>query len=344
MCGTSLDGLDIAHCTFSRSGNKWSYSCNAFAEVDLPTQLRVKLKRATEFKQAELAELDLEVAEFFAISINEFLERPLPPPAYIASHGVTVFHQPENHYTLQIGSGELIAQRTGVTTICDFRSEDVAKGGQGAPLVPYPDSLLFSEYQATLNLGGFANMAIFKPDLIGFDICPCNKPINDLAQVILNAPLDKNGEGAKSGSLNSTLYHDLNALDFYAHRPPKSLGHEWYRDCFKPLMKSPTLDTLHTVTEHIAYQISNVLPKTGAVLCTGGGALNQFLIDRISHHTSCTIEVPNVELINFKEAIDFAFLGALRYANETNIKATVTGADSDSIAGTIHMAQFAQSI
>ena len=339
MCGTSLDGLDLAYCSFRQTQGKWQFGCVHTDEIELPIELRTKLQNATNSTAQELAQLDIEVGHFFGKETNDFIEKNKIKPDYIASHGVTIFHQPDQGITLQIGSGAVIASETNVTTVCDFRSQDVAKGGQGAPLVPYPDQLLFSDFDATLNLGGFANLAVIQNEsLSGFDVCVCNKALNDLTQQLNGSPFDANGDYSRKGSINQRFLDELNDLAFYIAPPPKSLGHEWYVEHILPLLAKPipTEDKLRTMVEHIAQQIGNVLPKSGTTLVTGGGANNRYLIERIEKNISGNITIPDRQIVDFKEAIDFAFLGALRLQNLTNIKASVTGANSDSIAGCIY--------
>jgi anhydro-N-acetylmuramic acid kinase len=254
----------------------------------------------------------------------------------IASHGHTIFHQPEKGFTFQLGNGASIAAETGIPTVADFRTGDVALGGQGAPLVPVGDKLLFSDYESCLNLGGFANISFDQHGKrIAFDICPVNFILNDLAQKS-GWPYDTGGELGRSGNMNRELLEQLNQLAFYRQSPPKSLGREWMNHYFMPLMAAdeiPLNDQLRTAYEHIAIQISNASPVHGKMLVTGGGAFNTFLIERLKHHLKCEIVIPHAEIIQFKEALVFAFLGLLRFMGEINCYASVTGARRDSSAG-----------
>ena len=263
--------------------------------------MRTKLQNATNSNAHELALLDIEVGFFFGKETNNFIEKNKIKSDFIASHGVTIFHQPDQHITLQIGSGAVIASETNITTVCDFRSQDVAKGGQGAPLVPYPDQLLFSDFVAALNLGGFANLTVIqKEPLTGFDVCVCNKALNDLTQLHNGSPFDANGDHSRKGSINQRLLDELNDLAFYKWLPPKSLGHEWYMEHIIPLLAKPipTEDKLRTMVEHIAQQIGNILPENGTTLVTGGGAHHKYLIERIEKNTSGNITIPDLSLIH----------------------------------------------
>ena len=226
--------------------------------------------------------------------------------------------------------------------MCDFRSQDVALKGQGAPLVPLADSHLFSNYEYTLNLGGFANLATnAASNISGFDICVCNLALNNIA-LQLGHPFDDGGELAKSGQLNKPLLDSLNNLDYYLDLPPKSLGTEWIAEHITTLLMgnlSAPIDLLHTLSEHIAIQIGTALPSAGRCLVTGGGAYNTYLIERIRHFAGCDIIIPDKNVIDYKEAIDFAFLGALRLLGQTNVLSSVTGAKNDTISGAVYIAQ-----
>ena len=255
---------------------------------------------------------------------------------FIASHGHTIFHQPENNYTLQIGCGKTISQTTKITTINDFRSLDVYLNGQGAPLVPIGDLLLFPKHKYCINLGGFANISIKKNEkIIAFDICPANIVLNDICKKI-GIGYDCNGDIAREGKIVPTLLQQLNKLDFYIKKAPKSLGREWVEEHISPILKNhKPEDLICTFCEHIAIQIGKFLADESA-LFTGGGVFNSFLIERITFHSKSKILIPNKELIEFKESLIFAFLGVLRIRNEINCIQSVTGADRDNCGGHIH--------
>ena len=257
----------------------------------------------------------------------------------ISSHGHTIFHQPDKAFTFQLGSGATIASTTNITTISDFRTLDVALGGQGAPLVPIGDKLLFHEYDYCLNLGGFANISFDVNNLrIAFDICPVNLVLNDLASQ-KNRSFDKDGEIGASGKINPSLLNSLNSLDYYSQKWPKSLGREWVEKNIYSLFTDPVLsieDRAATFYEHVAYQLSEVLGFSGRILLTGGGAKNKFLVKKLMEKTPCQIVKPENQLIDFKEALIFAFLGVLRFNGQINCLSSVTGADIDNIGGVIH--------
>ncbi len=342
MSGTSLDGLDLALLTFTQQGNTWKHQI-VFAETyPFPNQLLQLLKNPFTWVGTRISEVDALYTQFVAHQVQEALSRnPSFQPDFIASHGQTVYHQPANGFTTQIGNGAQLAAKTGIACISDFRSADVALGGQGAPLVPVGDHFLFGEYDSCLNIGGFANVSFSENNQrMAFDIVAANFVLNELAQQ-LGKPFDENGAFASSGVIVPELLQELNGFDFYHQTPPKSLGSEFVNQAIFPLLekwkKEESLENLiSTFTEHIALQIAAHLPM-GNCLVTGGGAKNQFLIQRLRSLTSTEITVPTDEIIDFKEALIFGFLGVLRWKNEINVWASVTGAKRNHCAGSVHL-------
>jgi anhydro-N-acetylmuramic acid kinase len=279
---------------------------------------------------------------FCGNSVKEFIKtNHIHDVEYIASHGHTVFHQPESGFSLQIGSGAVIAATSQIKTICDFRSGDVANLGQGAPLVPIGDKLLFSEYYACLNLGGFSNISYdINNNRIAYDICPANIVLNHFAKYY-KQEYDKNGSIAKTGELIEELYNELNTIEYYQKATPKSLGREWLEKHFMPIIskydKQNKNNILYSLVEHISYQISNELKDKENCLVTGGGAFNTFLIEQIQKKTACKLVIPDSNIVSFKEALIFAFLGYLRNIEEINCLASYTGARKDSCIGAIYL-------
>lgn len=342
MSGTSLDGLDIACCTFEQIGESWNYKIEEAITYKYKDEWSKKLASIHNASAYEFALANTDYGYYLAEKVNEFIsEKSITTIDLIASHGHTIFHQPEKDFTFQLGSGAAIAGRTGITTVSDFRSLDVALNGQGAPLVPIGDALLFSEFNYCLNLGGIANISFDNTGKrVAFDICPVNLVLNQLAQT-LGKIYDNEGELARSGSLNNNLLEKLNTLDFYKTAGAKSLGREWVEDIFFPVVNSFEIsaqDKLNTVCEHIALQIAkhanNSTPK---MLITGGGAYNNYLIERIKSHAQTEIVIPDNQTIEYKEALIFAFLGLLRFEQKNNTLASVTGAITNSVGGAIYL-------
>ncbi|MBK8848351.1 MAG: anhydro-N-acetylmuramic acid kinase [Bacteroidetes bacterium] len=343
MSGTSLDGLDIALCRFEQKDGKWIYEIITAETFGYDHALQQKLSSLHKDSAQAIVAADAYLAYYWSECIQEFNYKHKAKPELISSHGHTVIHKPDKGYTVQIGKGAIIAARTGITTVCDFRSTDVALGGQGAPLVPIGDRLLFSTYQACLNLGGIANISFEKKDKrVAFDIVHVNMILNYLCHKI-GFIYDENGNTARSGKLIPELLGDLNALKFYKEKGAKSLGRELFEQSIIPIIDcyENIADVLFTCNVHIANQIAATinehLSADAQTLVTGGGAFNSFLLEQIQQQTSTRIILPDNIIINYKEALIFAFLGCLRITNQINVLSSVTGSSHDSISGSIYL-------
>ncbi len=339
MSGTSLDGMDLAFCQFSEQEGIVVFEIIKAKTYSYSSTWKKRLKSSMRLSALELLILDKDFGELTAELICEFIEEfRLKDIDYIASHGHTVFHQPEQQLTLQIGNGISIAEGTNISVINDFRSLDVALGGQGAPLVPVGDRQLFSDYDYCLNLGGFSNVSFEKNgQRIAYDIAPANLVFNFFAEK-LGVEFDENGSLGEKGELDYDLLRRLNRIAFYEQSYPKSLGKEWLDAEFLPIISSQmkNADILRTLYEHVAIQVATVLVKENSkTLITGGGAFNGFLIKLIREKSHSEIIIPNNEIIDFKEALIFDFLGYLRIKNRVNVLKSVTGAFRDSCSGNV---------
>ncbi len=340
MSGTSLDGVDLAFCTFEYEFN-WKFQFHFGKTIPYDNQWKEKLKTAQFLSPDELKTLDIEFGTYLGLLVKDFIEEKNIEVDFVSSHGHTIHHQPQKGITVQIGSGEEIKKASGKTVVCDFRKGDVALGGQGAPLVPIGDKLLFSQMDYCLNLGGIANISFERnSERLAFDICACNIVLNELVtERELN--YDEDGELARVGKLNKALLDELNLIDFYKKPFPKSLGREDIESSIFLILKKYEIsleDRLNTFCKHIAIQISEVLSKEisdAKMLITGGGTLNKFLLECIEDKCNLKIVIPPKDIIDFKEAIIFAFLGVLRMRNEVNCLKSVTGASVDSSGGDI---------
>lgn len=334
MSGTSLDGLDLAKVSFANE-DYYQFEIENAITIDYTEEWRDRLRNARFLSGEELMKLDVELGKFIAEQIN--INFILDDVAAISTHGHTVFHQPGNGFTTQIGNLNTIAAITKTKVIGDFRSLDVAKGGQGAPLVPIGDKLLFGMYDFCLNLGGISNVSYeYHNKRIAFDVTPCNIVSNHLAN-LLGENFDINGELGEMGSFNNELFEALKQWGYYHDSKKTSLGIEDIESSFLPMLEKtglPVTDQLHTFYHHVGNVLSRVLTD-GRCLVTGGGARNKFLLKCIEEHCSSELVVPSEELIDFKEAVIFAFLGYLRLLNEVNVLASVTGASSNSCSGVI---------
>ena len=341
MSGTSLDGLDLAACTFTFD-NQWIFTINHCKTVAYSMSLKSALQRLDTSTAFEYAKTDHELGRFFGSEVNKFISETDFEADYISSHGHTIFHQPEINLTTQIGHPSAIAALTKIPVIADFRTVDVHLNGQGAPLVPIGDLLLFNQYKYCLNLGGIANISIKdeRGGIRAFDTGIANMALNLVAQTE-GKEYDSGGEMAQKGSVKTALLEQLNKLDYHQLPAPKSIGKEWFNAEVKPLIskalkENSSSDVLATLCEHIAMQIAAQISNSGKLLVTGGGAKNDFLVQCIKKHCSAEINLPSDELIDYKEALIFAFLGTLHAAHQTNILEATTGSSYDHTGGCIY--------
>ncbi|MEO8932771.1 MAG: anhydro-N-acetylmuramic acid kinase [Xanthomarina sp.] len=341
MSGTSLDGVDLIYATFTENGGVWNYKIHASITISYSEKWHAILKHLVSKPLEELKAIDLDYTEYLAKIIKDFIVRNnIENIDAICSHGHTALHQPEKGMTYQIGNLQTIYELLKIPVVCNFRVQDVVLGGQGAPLVPIGDKILFSEYDFCLNLGGFANVSTdIKNRRIAYDICPVNIVLNHYV-FLLGFDFDDKGGLASTGKIDLELLNSLNGLEFYKKEAPKSLGLEWVKKEVFPLIDSFQLKTetiLRTFVEHVAIQISKELNKKeqANILVTGGGSYNSFLIRRIKEKTYNQIFIPENTLVEFKEALVFGFLGVLKLRNEVNCLSSVTGAKHDHSSGII---------
>ena len=337
MSGTSVDGLDVCCATFNIKDGKWSFHIDCARGYDYPADLKKKLGKDVQNMSAyEFVAFHSEYGRFLGQRVNDFMAEFKVKPDIIASHGSTVFHEPGKRIMYQIGDGAAIAAETGIPTVSDFRRLDIMLGGQGAPLVPVGDNLLFGQYDYCLNIGGFSNISWREGDKrIAFDISPVNYVINRFCRSI-GLEMDRDGVIASRGTVHQPLLDALNALDYYSKTWPKSLGREWVEANVFPLLDASGLsleDLLRTYYEHCAQQLARVTKPGRSLLVTGGGAYNKFLIERMRELSGCNIVVPEPAIIEFKEALIFAFLGVLYMFDQPSCLRSVTGASRDNIGG-----------
>jgi anhydro-N-acetylmuramic acid kinase len=341
MSGTSLDGVDLAHIQFEIKNNKWAFKILECETISYDTNWISILKTAVDFTKIQLEELNKNYTQLLASIITTFINKhALKDLDAVCSHGHTILHQPQNGFTLQIGNLPEIAKLTQQTIVCDFRVQDVQLGGQGAPLVPIGDRILFSEYDYCMNLGGFSNVSFEEnKQRIAFDISAVNTVLNFYANQ-LGLDYDDKGQISRTGSCNLNLLNELNNLDFYKKKHPKSLGFEFVKEIVLPIIAKysiPIEDKLNTFSEHIAQQIALALPKkNGSMLTTGGGAYNDYLMERIQNYLpKMQIIIPSQKILEFKEALIFALLGVLKLRDEINTLQSVTGAINDHSSGVV---------
>lgn len=342
MSGTSLDGIDIAHIHFHIENKKWQYDILECETIPYTSEWLERLKVAVDFSANELTKLNEDYTLLLGNTIKSFIQKnKLGSLDAVCSHGHTILHQPQNGFTLQIGNLPEITEIVGVTVVCDFRVQDVKLGGQGAPLVPIGDRILFSEYDYCLNLGGFSNISFEENGKrIAFDISPVNTVLNFYANK-LGLAYDDKGKIARSGETDLNLMEELDALSYYQKPFPKSLGFEFVKTVVLPLMESYDIsieDKLHTFVKHIAKQTAFALPdRSGKILITGGGAYNTFLLESMQNYLpEMNLVVPDAKTLEYKEALIFALLGILKLRKEINVLSSVTGAKKDHSSGKIY--------
>lgn len=354
MSGSSLDGLDIVFAEILENGGKWNYEIKEAVCYPYNTEWTKKLQQATSLSALDYQLLHTEYGHYIGSQVNRFIsEKALAyKVGLVASHGHTTFHVPAKRMTAQLGDGAAIAAATYLPVVSDLRSLDIAFGGQGAPIVPIGEKLLFNDYNYFLNIGGIANISQKADDIIAYDICPANRVLNMLANEA-GYEYDNQGNIAVSGMLSSTLLEKLNALDYYQQPYPKSLANSFGTDVVYPIIKAAGLtnaDALHTYTQHIAIQIAkniialnkNATQQTQKLMVTGGGAFNVFLIELLQEHLAphhIEVVVPDAMLVQYKEALIMALMGVLRWREESNVLSSVTGATRDSVGGAFWMGQ-----
>jgi anhydro-N-acetylmuramic acid kinase len=356
MSGSSLDGLDLAFVELQEVSGRWTYNLRHAVCYEYPKEWIGKLSRATSLDALEYQLLDTDYGKYCGELINQFIrENNIQYQVQlIASHGHTTFHIPDRAISCQLGNGAAIAAATGINVVNNLRSMDVALGGQGAPIVPIGEKLLLGNYLYYLNIGGIANISLnHESGYVAFDVCPANKVLNLLAKES-GKQFDDGGQIAEKGEVNEGLLDSLNDFEYYSMPYPKSLSNDFGTDIIYPLIdkrNGDTDDDLRTYVEHICVQIANAVTRLQSdfnlsgdqkMLVTGGGARNSFLIKRLSEvlaGLNVTLETPADDLIDFKEAIIMALIGVLRWREENNTLASVTGASRDSIGGSVWIGQ-----
>jgi anhydro-N-acetylmuramic acid kinase len=353
MSGSSLDGLDLVFAEFHENAGNWSWEIKAADCYSYPTEWTERLASATELSARDYQLLHAAYGRYLGEQVTRFVaDKGLDyQVALVASHGHTTFHMPEQRMTAQLGDGAAIAALSGLPVVSDLRAMDVALGGQGAPIVPLGESLLFTDYRLFLNIGGIANLSIHNGPPVAFDICPANRVLNSLAHGE-GKDYDEDGKVAASGSIDGSLLSKLNALTYYDQKAPKSLANDFGTGTVLPLIESAgisTADALRTYVEHIAQQVARAVTEnlpagllSRRLLVTGGGAFNTFLLERIRERLAevgIEVVVPDEQLVRYKEALIMALLGVLRWREEDTVLASATGARRNSVGGAFWMGQ-----
>lgn len=344
MSGSSLDGLDICLTSLVEKNDQWSFEIQRAQTVDLPELMIERLSQSDKISQEALNTLDIDYGQWIGAQITHFVKPSDGVIDCVAVHGHTVFHDPANGISLQIGNGNMIAKTCGLLVIDNFRIDDIKKGGQGAPLVPVGEVYLFPGISGFVNLGGIANVSILTNDnkIKAWDICPCNQVLNYFSQ-LLGQSYDKGGIWSRSGTFDSAWYNRLLTLNYFQQKHPKSLSNQWSRNNVIAENHPEPVHGLHTysqlISELIVRDITAMAENNISVLFSGGGTHNDYLMQLIESKSDGRFKViiPAKEIVDFKEALIFAFLGILRTLERPNVFASVTGAREDTCAGHLHL-------
>lgn len=347
MSGSSLDGLDLAYVSLKYLDNKWHYELLHSTTVALDSWETVLAKDFRDIASNEVEQLDEAFGRFIGNQIKEFIPSKQLPVDLIASHGHTLFHYPEKGITCQIGNGQTIANSTGIKVVSNLRKEDIDAGGSGAPIVPIGDLHLFKEFDYCLNVGGIANITRKTPnEVIAFDVCPANQVLNHYANKLGFAYDDSGGIAAK-GEVNKTLLNRLSEMHYFNIPAPKSLDNSFTKEVIQVIdkLEENSTNVLASYSEFIAQMVAKSIddasPKK-SILVTGGGAFNDTLMQHLRRVCACRVSIPSNAIVNYKEALVMGLIGVLKVRNEVNCLASVTGAKTDTICGTIFYPNFVQ--
>jgi anhydro-N-acetylmuramic acid kinase len=353
MSGSSLDGLDLVYTELHENRGEWNFEIVAADCYAYSQEWQEKLKDAINLSAQDYLLLHSAYGHYLGSEVNRFIEAHNLhfKVGLIASHGHTTFHLPAQKMTGQLGDGAAIAASTGINVVSDLRALDIAFGGQGAPIVPIGERLLWKDYSMFLNLGGIANISFnLSNNYIAYDVCPANRVLNMLVAKV-GQEYDAGGKLAALGSVNEALLQQLNGLSYYQQPYPKSLANSFGTDEVFPLVEAAGLsvpDALRTYTEHIVQQIVRAIENfkdqipNSKLFVTGGGAFNTFLIQRLSEVLQgygVEVVIPDQNTVNYKEALVMALIGVLRWREEYNVISSVTGAQRNSIGGALWIGQ-----
>lgn len=360
MSGSSLDGLDIAFCEFQiERKNKTEVSVSEWKLTEAETvpfsQKWIDRLLGLPAQNAQIyAQTDVYFGYYLGELVRDFLKKHQIKPDAIASHGHTVFHNPEKRFTAQIGNGAAIAATVGIPVIHDFRTQDIALFGEGAPVAPIADKMLFSGFDFYLNIGGIANISCeANGKFLAFDIGGANQILNALAN-LADLDYDEGGKLASAGTLNQTLFNQLNELGYFEKPYPKSLSNQWVQNeqIKKTFEFEDSIENrLRTICEQVSFQTKKSILKLieneklnkekYQIFVTGGGAMNLFLIECMKRH--CTEignfewVIPDEKIISFKEAVLMALMGVLRLERVPNCLSSVTGAIRNTTGGAVSL-------
>lgn len=351
MSGTSLDGIDIALCEINSTQCTLLHSHEYIFPKELQEEILYLIANPTTL--AQVGSLDVKLGNLFAASINAFVERneiDTNKITAIGLHGQTLWHAPDTEFpfSMQLGCPNVVRAQTGMSVVADFRSMDIANGGQGAPFAPAFHEFLFSnvkEKAAVINIGGMANISILGEELKGWDIGVGNVLLDSWIKECKYFPYDHNGEFAQSGEVHEALLENFLSDPYFQLSPPKSTGREyfnwdWLRSHTKHFQNVPQEDIQRTLLELTAQTITDTLRNTdiSLLIICGGGAKNSFLMQRLEELFLGKVQKSDAFNVSsdYMEAMAFAWLAYKRIHKEEVHLSSVTGAKKNSILGGIY--------
>ena len=339
MSGSSLDGLDIAIVQFEED---MDWTLLWVDQMEYSNDWVERLRNYDGLSATEYIKFKSDYSYYVGACLKSSLDKFDGEVDYVSFHGHTLLHLPEDGVTEQIGNGGIIAGLLDVPTLTDFRVQDVARGGVGAPIAPIAEINLYSGHDYYLNLGGIANLTRNLPGepIAAFDVCPCNQVLNYFSNT-LGLAYDDEGRLAKSGSLLPDLEKWLDTVSYFTEPPPKTLDNNWIVHQFIPQFPKDQSaeDVLHTYTHWMSQCITrevNATDRPSSLIVTGGGAHNTYFMECLRRDLAsknCNLVIPSKETIDNKEAILMALMAHLYLKDEVNILKDVTGANRDSIGG-----------
>lgn len=345
MSGSSLDGLDLAICNFDfdSSTEQIAWSFAKTSAIDIPNAIRDELRNSYHTSAADIYGIEQRFTQFCGNAIHSFLKDTSVD--FIGFHGHTVFHEPAQDYTVQIGNCHHLAQQLKIPVVGHFRYKDIALGGQGAPIAPIVEKYLLNDYDAFVNLGGITNISIHDGHHItAYDITVCNQALNHLSQQI-GKEYDDRGKIAATGIVDNSLLNELGNLEFLKQKAPKSLSNTWVLSEVIPILDrsdSTIPDKMKTVVEHICLEIARScdgINRLRTLLVSGGGVHNDYMINTLQAKLASqniSVQKPRAKLADYKEALLMALMAYLRVNEIPNCLASVTGAERDNCGGVIY--------
>jgi len=337
MSGSSLDGLDIVAVEFIE-GEDLSWKVIAYETYDLDDGITGRLSTITTMTATEIFRLNSDYTLVIAGQLQQFILDKRLQPNFVAVHGHTVMHSPEYKSSWQLLNGGLLASTINCDVVCDFRNNDMAKGGQGTPMAVLADRDLYPGYDYYVNLGGIANISFLKEGVwSAYDLFPFNQVLNHFSRKV-GQPYDKNGVIASQGKVDKNLLNQLLTDPYILKAFPKSIDNDWVKTYWMDRINKYNLssaDVMRTYVEFAAMYFSNNITKGSKILWSGGGVHHTFFIKTLESK-SVDVNIHDTTLIDSKEAVLIAYAGYLRLCVKPNFVSSATGASDNVIGGAVY--------